>query len=117
MYASYFALGQNYLLNNELDKAESMFKKAIPGSDTMAKSYYQIAKIGMLRNNQTKAISNLESAIEVDSSYRQKAIDTVLGAFSKYKSFCFMSATPIQSDFKPDSMKRICGNCDNIAPI
>ena len=40
-------------------------------------------------------------------SYRQKAIDTVLGAFSKYKSFCFMSATPIQSDFKPDSMKDI----------
>lgn len=40
-------------------------------------------------------------------SYRQKAIDIVLGTFSKYKSFCFMSATPIQSDFKPDCMTDI----------
>lgn len=37
-------------------------------------------------------------------SYRSKAIDGVLGAFRKYKSFCFLSATPLQSDFKPDCL-------------
>ena len=33
-------------------------------------------------------------------SYRQKAIDGVLDNFRKFKSFCFMSATPILPSFK-----------------
>lgn len=37
-------------------------------------------------------------------SYRQHTIDVVLDTFRKFKSFCFMSATPIQPDFKPDCM-------------
>ena len=37
-------------------------------------------------------------------SYRAKAIDGVLGAFRKYKSFCFLSATPLQADFKPECL-------------
>lgn len=40
-------------------------------------------------------------------SYRDKAIDGVLNSFRKYKSYCFMSATPIQADFKPRSMEDI----------
>ena len=34
-------------------------------------------------------------------SYRDKAIDGVLDSFMKYKSFCFMSATPINATFNP----------------
>lgn len=34
-------------------------------------------------------------------SYRQKAIDGVLDNFRAFKSFCFMSATPITPDFVP----------------
>lgn len=37
-------------------------------------------------------------------SYRSKAIDGVLSTFRSYKSFCFMSATPIQADFKPSCL-------------
>ena len=37
-------------------------------------------------------------------SYRQKAIDGVLDNFRKFKSYCFMSATPILPDFKPDCL-------------
>lgn len=37
-------------------------------------------------------------------SYRQKTIDYVLKTFRNYKSFCFMSATPIQPDFRPDCL-------------
>lgn len=40
-------------------------------------------------------------------SYRDKAINGVLNSFRKYKSYCFMSATPIQADFKPRSMEDI----------
>ena len=37
-------------------------------------------------------------------SYRQKAIDGVLNNFRRFKSFCFMSATPILPSFKPNCL-------------
>lgn len=40
-------------------------------------------------------------------SYRQKAIDGVLDNFKKFKSYCFMSATPILPDFKPDCLNDV----------
>jgi hypothetical protein len=40
-------------------------------------------------------------------SYRQKAIDGVLTNFRAFKSFCFMSATPILPSFKPDCLKDV----------
>ena len=40
-------------------------------------------------------------------SYRQKAIDGVLENFRLFKSYCFMSATPILPSFKPDCLKDV----------
>ena len=40
-------------------------------------------------------------------SYRQKAIDGVLDNFREFKSYCFMSATPILPSFKPDCLKDV----------
>lgn len=40
-------------------------------------------------------------------SYRQKAIDGVLDNYRKFKSFCFMSATPILPDFKPQCLEDV----------
>ena len=40
-------------------------------------------------------------------SYRYTAIDGVLNSFRDYKTFCFMSATPINSDFKPNSLSDV----------
>lgn len=37
-------------------------------------------------------------------SYRDTAIDGVLDSFKHYKSFCFMSATPIQVEFNPSCL-------------
>ena len=37
-------------------------------------------------------------------SYRQRAIDGVLENFKQFKSFCFMSATPILPSFKPNCL-------------
>lgn len=40
-------------------------------------------------------------------SYRYVAIDGVLNSFRDYKTFCFMSATPINADFKPNVLKDV----------
>lgn len=40
-----------------------------------------------------------------DYSYRERAIDGVLDNFRRFKSFCFMSATPIQPLFKPSCLE------------
>lgn len=40
-------------------------------------------------------------------SYRDKAISGVLDKFKNYKSFCFMSATPISAEFTPEILSDI----------
>jgi hypothetical protein len=39
--------------------------------------------------------------------FRDKAINGVLKEFRKFKSFCFMSATPIEESFIPDSLANV----------
>lgn len=40
-------------------------------------------------------------------AFRQKAINGVLYNFSRFRSFCYMSATPIESDLKPVMLKDV----------
>ena len=40
-------------------------------------------------------------------SYRKEAIKGVLDSFRSYKSFCFLSATPISADFKPEALEDV----------
>ena len=40
-------------------------------------------------------------------SYRYKAIGGVLNCYNKYKSYCFMSATPISPEFTPKALEGI----------
>jgi len=40
-------------------------------------------------------------------SYRRSAIEGVLNSFRAYRSFCFMSATPISPEFKPAALEGI----------
>lgn len=40
-------------------------------------------------------------------SYRRAAIDGVLNSFKSYRSYCFMSATPISPEFKPKALEGI----------
>lgn len=42
-----------------------------------------------------------------DYTYRDKAINKVLRNFKKFKSYCFMSATPIDEDFVPSQLEGI----------
>lgn len=40
-------------------------------------------------------------------SYRSRAINGVLSNFRSYKSYCFLSATPIDADFKPSVLEGV----------
>ena len=53
-------------------------------------------------------------------SFREKAINRVFSTFRMYKSFCFMSATPIMPDFKPsllDDVEEVMAEWDNVEKI
>ena len=113
MYESYFSLGQIFLINNNLEEATKMYKKAIPGSNVMASSYYQLAKIATLKNDEARAMHYLNSAIELDSSYREKALEEPI--FSKIKEYvlgisvaskAFNSAVDVEISSKSSSTKK-----------
>ena len=53
-------------------------------------------------------------------SFREKAINRVFSTYRMYKSFCFMSATPIMPDFKPsllDDVEEVMAEWDNVDKI
>ena len=53
-------------------------------------------------------------------SFREKAINRVFSTYRMYKSFCFMSATPIMPDFKPsilDHVEEVMAEWDNVEKI
>ena len=53
-------------------------------------------------------------------SFREKAINRVFSTYRMYKSFCFMSATPIMPDFKPsilDDVEEVMADWDNVEKI
>ncbi len=85
LYDAYFSLGQIYLLKGELQEAEKMFKKSLYDKDLAAKSYYQLAKVYILSEEEIKAVTYLEYAIEIDASYRYKAESEPL--FQKIKDY------------------------------
>ena len=53
-------------------------------------------------------------------SFREKAINRVFSTYRMYKSFCFMSATPIMPGFKPsllDGVEEVMAEWDNVEKI
>ena len=53
-------------------------------------------------------------------SFREKAINRVFSTYKMYKSFCFMSATPIMPDFKPsllEDVEEVMAEWDNVEKI
>ena len=63
--------------------------------------------IGLLRPKNFRLLIDEYHCLLKAYSYRQKAIDGVLENFRQFKSFCFMSATPILPSFKPDCLQDI----------
>lgn len=73
-YNAFYRLGQISLLYRDIESAEKYFLESIYG-ETEIKSYYQLAKIYMIKNNKTKSATNINSAIQMDSTYYKIAID------------------------------------------
>ena len=84
-YEAYFDLGQIHLLQGDGLEAERMFKRSLYDKDLAAKSYYQLAKVYILNDEEIKAVTYLEYAIELDASYRYKSESEPL--FKKIKDY------------------------------
>ncbi len=74
LYNAYYRLGQIALLYRDIDSAENYFTQSIDG-EVEAKSYYQLAKIYMMKNNKNKATIFLNKAIENATCYYEIAKD------------------------------------------
>lgn len=73
-YNSYYRLGQIALLYRDIESAERYFTQSLYG-ETEAKSYYQLAKIYIIKNDKNKSGIFINRAIETDSKYYEKAIN------------------------------------------
>ena len=67
-YLAYYRLGQIALLYRDFDSAEENFSKSIY-NEKEAKSYIELAKIHILKNQKEKAVLDLNNAIRVDTRY------------------------------------------------
>jgi len=73
MYLANYRLGQIALLYRDFDGAEENFSKSIY-NEKEAKSYIELAKIHILKNQKEKAILDINNALKVDSSYYEEII-------------------------------------------
>lgn len=74
IYNAYYRLGQIALLYRDINEAEQFFIQSMYG-ETEIKSFYQLAKIYMMKNNKSKAIMFLNKATENSDYFYKKASD------------------------------------------
>lgn len=67
-YNSYYRLGQLSLLYRDIESAEGYFLQSMYG-ETETKSYYQLSKIYMMKNDKNKAAMFINRALENDEKY------------------------------------------------
>ena len=72
LYAAKYNLGLISLIQKEYDMAEKQFNDSMY-DDLEAKSYYQLAKVYVLKDEKDKAIHFLNRAIELDETLLEKA--------------------------------------------
>ena len=71
-YKSKYYLGKISMMYNDVNLAEKYFVEALSGEEVEALSYYQLARIYMIKADKEKAIIFLNKAIELDSSFIDK---------------------------------------------
>ena len=71
-YAANYSLGQIALMQGDLDIAEKYFKTSLY-DDLESRSYYQLAKIYVLKGEKDMAIIFLNKAIEIEPELLKKA--------------------------------------------
>ena len=71
-YNASYRLGQISLLYRDIELAEKYFTDSIYG-ETESKSFYQLAKISIIKNDKTKAAMYINNAINCDYRYYEIA--------------------------------------------
>lgn len=72
LYNAYYRLGQIALLYRDINEAEQFFLQSMYG-ETEVKSFYQLAKIYMMKNNKSRAVMFLNKATEISNEFYKKA--------------------------------------------
>ena len=72
LYKAYYKLGQIALLYRDIETAETNFMQSIY-DENEAKSYYQLAKIYVIKNDKIKATLYIKKAIDLDEAVYEKA--------------------------------------------
>ena len=67
-YNAYYRLGQISLLYRDIENAEKYFLQSIY-EETEGKSYFQLAKIYMIKNDRDKSLMFINKAIDFSSAY------------------------------------------------
>ncbi len=73
MYAALYNLGQIGLIYRDIEMAEKYFTQCLYSKELEAMAYFELAKIYMLKGEKEKAITFVNKAIELESSFKKKA--------------------------------------------
>ena len=73
MFEAYYNLGEIAYIENEYDDAEKYYKKASFSKKLDSDSFYNLAKIYMLKKDYSSAIGELDRAVKRDEKYKEKA--------------------------------------------
>lgn len=68
IYLAYYRLGQIALLYRDFEVAEENFAKSLY-NEKEAKSYFELAKIHIMKNQKEKAVLDINNAMKIDTSY------------------------------------------------
>ncbi len=74
LYNAYYRLGQISLLYRDINEAEKNFMQSMYG-ETEIKSFYQLAKIYMIKNEKSKSVMFLNKATEVSNKFYEMALE------------------------------------------
>lgn len=109
LYNAYYRLGQISLLYRDINEAEQFFLQSMYG-ETEIKSFYQLAKIYIMKNDKQKAIMFLNKATEISSEFYKKATEEPI--FFSIKDHILKTENDSQY-IENEMEKSICEYLDN----
>lgn len=103
-YKSYYRLGQLALLYRDFDMAENYFANSTY-KEKEAKSYYELTKIYMMKNQKDKATLTMQKAIEADIKFYTIAKEEpILFSIKEYIKKPETIETQVQEETKTEQM-------------
>ncbi len=103
LYNAYYSLGQIALIQKDIDLAEKYFSESLY-EELEGKSYYQLARIYIIKNQKDKAITFINKAIEIEPALLEKAIKEKL--FESIKQYFTVSVRLDESQTKEEKLTK-----------